>query len=380
MPMTREQILAGIERLQPWFHRVELGPGLVTKTASISGEPADHPRSTWELVRRCLPENLAGKSVLDVGCNGGFYAVEAKRRGAGRVLGVDVSRLHVRQGLFVRDALGMEIDFQRMSVYDLSPRSAGRFDVVMALGLLYHCKHLILAAEKLFHVTKELLIVESAILPVKRYPAPFVYGVGGLQRTLDSMAYVENPADSTEAVYNWFLPSPEALRAILLNVGFDEVTISSVQNERVVLTCRRRGGGEGAPRAFKPHHLVAGLALLDAPAAAAPGAVLPFRLDVENLGSAVWPATGEGGTEKGAIRLGAHLLDENGEEIAWDWGRASFERDLAPGDRATVEFPLRAPEKPGRYFVEFDLVAEHISWFEELGSPILRHELRVGGA
>src|SRR5262249_61439718 len=88
----------GIERLGPWFHAIDLGGGLRTKTASVGREPADHPRPTWELVKECLPSDLTGQSVLDVGCNAGLYSVEAKRRGAARVLGVDVQRREDRQG------------------------------------------------------------------------------------------------------------------------------------------------------------------------------------------------------------------------------------------------------------------------------------------
>src|SRR5919205_2888717 len=110
--MTREEIVERIEKLGPWFHRIELGGGIVTKTESAVGEPVEHPRPTWEKVRACLPEDLTGRSVLDVGCNAGFYAVELKRRGAARVVGVDSQRNLIRQAEFVRDALGLEIDYR----------------------------------------------------------------------------------------------------------------------------------------------------------------------------------------------------------------------------------------------------------------------------
>lgn len=38
-----------------------------------------------------LGANLRGRAVLDVGCGSGVYAVEAARRGAARVVGVDLS-------------------------------------------------------------------------------------------------------------------------------------------------------------------------------------------------------------------------------------------------------------------------------------------------
>src|SRR5215216_5686597 len=101
--MTREEILRRIESLEPWFHRIELGDGIYTKTGSSAGEPADHPLGTWQIISQCLPEDLSGKDVLDVGCNAGFYAIEAKRRGARRVVGLDARRSHIRQALFVKN-------------------------------------------------------------------------------------------------------------------------------------------------------------------------------------------------------------------------------------------------------------------------------------
>src|SRR5207237_10079165 len=112
-------------------------------------------RPTWETVKVCLPEDLSGKSVLDVGCNAGFYAIEMKRRGAARVLGVDSQRSLIRQAMFVRDVLGLDIEYRRLSVYDLEPIEMGQFDVTLALGLIYHCQHLVLALEKLFAVTRQ---------------------------------------------------------------------------------------------------------------------------------------------------------------------------------------------------------------------------------
>src|SRR6185436_3895290 len=120
--MTRDEILAELKRLEPWFHRIDLGDGLFTKTESVMGEPVDHPHQPWQIIQKLLPD-LRGKTVLDVGCNAGFYAFEAKRRGAKRVLGVDGQRQHVRQGLFVRKVLGLDVEFRRVNVYEPYPRT-----------------------------------------------------------------------------------------------------------------------------------------------------------------------------------------------------------------------------------------------------------------
>src|SRR2546421_9953997 len=373
--MTREEILARIDKLGPWFHCIELGGGIVTKTESAVGEPVEHPRPTWEKVRVCLPEDLAGKSVLDVGCNAGFYAVELKRRGASRVVGVDSQRNLIRQAAFVREVLGLDIEYRRASVYDLDPRDLGQFDITLALGLIYHCKHLVLALEKLFLVTRDLLILETAISPPERAPESFVYAEGGAEPTLHPLAYVENLPDAKEAVFNWFLPGPAALSALLRNVGFDEVKVfPSVQNDRAVFQCRKR---EAYPDSRAISYLGSKLALISGPSSCHPNDELRFRVRLHNSGYARWVSGIEGITEKGDVHLVAHLLGEDEQPISWYHAGAFLPHDVPPNETVEVEIVLRAPDSAGTYLLEFDMVSEHLAWFEDLGSQVLRHALLV---
>ena len=373
--MTTEEILTELKRLEPWFHRIDLGGGLYTKTKSVMGEPVDHPLGPWQTIKELLPAELSGKTVLDVGCNAGFYAFEAKRRGALRVLGVDGQRQHVRQGLFVREVLGLDVEFRRLNVYELTPRTVGKFDITLALGLLYHLKHPILALENLYQVTNELLIIETAILPPELAPPSVLHPLGATQMLLHPLALVENPSSAKEQVFNWFLPSVEALKGLLRTTGFEDVEVIEAKNERATVVCRRPKSEANTPGVLR--HFVARLALEDAPQVCQRSTELTFRLHMENVGLARWPSSGDAVTEKGAVFLGAHLLLANEEEIAWDYGRARLPHDLEPGETADIEIKLQAPAATGRYIVEFDMVAEHVTWFEDHGSGTLRHELIV---
>ena len=372
--MTRAEMLAELKRLEPWFHRIDLGDGLYTKTESVMGEPVDHPFGPWQTIQKLLPSDLTGKTLLDVGCNAGFYAFEAKRRGATRVLGVDGQRQHVRQALFVRKVLGVDVEFRRLNVYELNQRNIGQFDITLALGLLYHLKHPILALENLYQVTKELLIIETAIMPPERTPESFVHPLGDNQMLLHSIALVENAADAKEQVFNWFLPGVEALKGWLRITGFADVEVIAVKDERAVVVCRK-AKDEAASAALK--HFVAKLSLEAGPSSCRASSDLMFQVRVENVGLAPWPASGESANEKGVVFLGSHLLRDTEEEADWDYGRARLPQDLDPGETARLEFRVRAPENPGRYIIEFDMVAEHVTWFEDHGSGTLRHELVV---
>ncbi len=373
--MTRDEIISEIARLEPWFHCIDLGDGLQTKTRSAIGEPTEHPRPTWEKVKVCLPDDLSGQSVLDVGCNAGFYSIEMKRRGAARVLGIDSQRELIRQANFVKKVLGLDIDYQRLSVYDLDPRALGQCDLTLALGLIYHTKHLVLALEKLFLVTRRLLVLETAIYPPDRAPTSFVYPVGGTEPTLHPIAYIENQPEAKEAVFNWFLPSTAALCALLRNIGFDEVEVfPGTQTDRAVLACRKE---KPYPDSRAISYLGSKLTLVSGPTHCAPGEVLRFTIRAENSGNAFWLRGNEGVTEKGDVHLVAHLLDRNETPISLYHAGAFLPHDIAPGETVEIEIGLKAPEAAGDYTLNFDMVSEHLAWFEDLGSEVLNHSLSV---
>ena len=89
---TREAIEARAKALGPWFHNMELR-GVPTAPDHFLG---DYPGVKFRGFAEVLPADLSGKTVLDIGCNGGFYSIEMKRRGAARVLGIDFDEDYLR--------------------------------------------------------------------------------------------------------------------------------------------------------------------------------------------------------------------------------------------------------------------------------------------
>src|SRR5882757_5547899 len=93
--------------LGPWFHNIDLG-GVMTAPDHFLG---DYPAVKWRRFADSIPADLTGRTVLDIGCNAGFYALQMKARGASRVLGIDVDVDYLRQARFAANALGAEIEF-----------------------------------------------------------------------------------------------------------------------------------------------------------------------------------------------------------------------------------------------------------------------------
>ncbi len=97
------------------------------------------------------------------------------------------------------------------------------------------------------------------------------------------------------------------------------------------------------------------------------GAVSVARVEIENVGTVPW---------RDDVRLAYHWLDDRDNPIVWDGERTHFPL-VAPGERVTVEAPVRAPIPPGRYRFALDLVAEFRAWFAELGSEPVSAEVEV---
>ena len=129
--LTAEQIQQHIRKLGPWFHNLNLG-GFQTAPQHFLG---DYPRVKWLRFANALPADLHGQTVLDIGCNGGFYALEMKRRGAARVVGIDSDPLYLAQARFAAEVSGVELDLHQLSVYDVA-RLGETFDLVLFMGVL----------------------------------------------------------------------------------------------------------------------------------------------------------------------------------------------------------------------------------------------------
>jgi tRNA (mo5U34)-methyltransferase len=136
------------------------------KSASVASETpnhflSDYPALKWRSFEHAIPRDRRGKSVLDIGCNAGFYSMELKRRGADRVLGIDFDEGYLAQARFAAEVSRLNIEFRRVSVYDVA-KLHERFDIVLFMRALYHLRHPLLALDLPHeHVVKDVLVFQS---------------------------------------------------------------------------------------------------------------------------------------------------------------------------------------------------------------------------
>src|SRR5215210_3442625 len=109
--MAENALREQVQALGTWFHNLRLGDEGRVQTAPAH-PLGDFPTTFWQYFQHAVPADLSGKSVLDIGCNGGFYSFEMKRRGAARVLAVDHDPTYLAQARFARDQLGLDVDIR----------------------------------------------------------------------------------------------------------------------------------------------------------------------------------------------------------------------------------------------------------------------------
>ena len=155
--LSPDEIRDQAAKLGPWFHNIDLD-GVQTAPEHFLG---DYPRIKWQGFSSAIPADLTGRTVLDIGCNGGFYAIEMKKRGASRVVAVDSDADYLAQARFAAGVLGMDIEFRELSVYDVGALGE-RFDIVLFMGVLYHLRHPLLALDLIReHVCGDMLVFQS---------------------------------------------------------------------------------------------------------------------------------------------------------------------------------------------------------------------------
>ncbi|HZV34212.1 MAG TPA: TIGR04290 family methyltransferase [Verrucomicrobiae bacterium] len=234
--LTREQIQQRINELGQWFHNMDLR-GVQTAPNHFLG---DYPRLKWQTFAHAIPEDLEGRSVLDIGCNAGFYSLEMKRRGAGRVVGIDSDPAYIAQAKFAAEVCGAEdIELRQLSVYDLA-QLGEKFDVVLFMGVLYHLRHPLLALDLIHeHVAGDLLVFQTmqrgsnAVENVAENPSfheKDMFDRPGFPR----MYFIEKKYANDPT--NWWIPNRACSEAMLRSAGFEILN----HPEEEVYICRRK--------------------------------------------------------------------------------------------------------------------------------------------
>jgi tRNA (mo5U34)-methyltransferase len=210
-----------IAELGEWFHNIEIH-GVPTAPRHFLG---DYPRIKWNKIAHSFPADLRGCSVLDIGCNAGFYSIEMKRRGADRVVAVDVDDRYLGQARFAAQRLDLEIEFQKRSVYDVDA-IAGQFDYVFFMGVFYHLRYPLFALDKIIKKVRGRLIFQSMLRgssSARLWKENYDFWEKKIFSDPDfpCMYFIE--ASYADDPTNWWIPNRGAAEAMLRSSGLEIV-------------------------------------------------------------------------------------------------------------------------------------------------------------
>jgi tRNA (mo5U34)-methyltransferase len=223
MATHSNDVRAQIDALGPWFHNLHLPDGVQTAPVHRFG---DFPAFKWQHVSSAVPKDLSGWSVLDIGCNAGFYSIELAKRGA-HVLGLDVEPLYLNQARWAAKYCGMEdrLEFVEGQVYQLL-KDERTFDMVWFTGVFYHLRYPTLALDLVRRATRKLMMFQTMTMPgTAVFDAPDDLALDDRDAMLDpgwpKMAFIEHRVANDAT--NWWAPNHACVEALLRSAGFEVI-------------------------------------------------------------------------------------------------------------------------------------------------------------
>jgi tRNA (mo5U34)-methyltransferase len=235
LQLSPDEIQERVRSLGQWFHNIDLH-GVKTAPDHFLG---DYPTMKWRHFAHAIPQDLRGKSVLDVGCNAGFYSIEMKKRGAARVVAIDSDDVYLNQGRFAAEVSGFgDIEFRNMSVYDVG-RLGEKFDLVIFMGVLYHLRHPLLALDILHdEVVGDTLVFQSmqrGSKEVMRLEPDYDFSETSIfdNDAYPKMYFVEKRYSHDPT--NWWIPNRACVEGMLRSSGF----VITDHPEDEVYICKR---------------------------------------------------------------------------------------------------------------------------------------------
>ncbi len=109
------------------------------------------------------PKDFKGKSVLDIGCNLGYFCLEAKERNAGRVIGIDYRQSYLKAAESISQYKNLEIEYLNIDLYQNDFLQLPKFDYVFVFSVLHRARNVKNAIKRVGGKTKHCLIFEGLI-------------------------------------------------------------------------------------------------------------------------------------------------------------------------------------------------------------------------
>ena len=224
--MLDRKLALELVRSRPWHHDFEIIPGVRTHGAY-------DPAPLWQELQ--LPDDLTGLSVADVGASNGYFSFAARGRGA-RVVSFDF-RHKDNSGFGLAQYINglTDIEHHHVNVLDMNMADYGQFDIVLALGLLYHVADPYRALANCAALSRDRLLIESYCIDGLVPPAIAAEPI--MRFISDPHRYPGQGQPNTDRSNFWGFTA-HCLQRLLEDLGFT-VQRKRVRDDRVLIDALR---------------------------------------------------------------------------------------------------------------------------------------------
>jgi SAM-dependent methyltransferase len=226
--MDTHELERRIASFEGWQYGFEFTGGVRTPVFSraMLNRQRERRRYFFEPLLELSGGSLAGRKVLDLGCNAGFWSLEAIDAGAAFVLGVDAQQRCLDQATLVFEAKEIEparYRFELGNALDLACTDS--FDVVLCLGLMNFVNRPFQLFEAFARAGAELVVIDTE--------------VSRARLSLFELARAYNPHELAERPFT-LVPSRSAVAELAAEFDFDTVALRPHIAEQAGMSDYRR--------------------------------------------------------------------------------------------------------------------------------------------
>ena len=206
MALSDEQLKVRLANQEWTSHNIKLSPQITTMPGKPDFMETDtRLRSILRTLSLLYRESFTGLRVADLGCLEGGFALAMAQRGMD-VVGIEARQTNFAKLSLIKDHFELpNLEFRRDDVKNFTRENYGSFDIVLALGILYHLDEPIKWMRQLAAATQGLLIVDSHFAPPLDAGLPLLdkrLPLGPLQKLKDGATTYEG---------RWFADCSDAL-------------------------------------------------------------------------------------------------------------------------------------------------------------------------
>lgn len=191
-----------------WYHTFE-----------INGVSSENIRTSLEYqmwAAQGIPQDLSGKTVLDIGTADGFYSFLAESRGAKRVVAVDFMKWDGFD--VIKKILDSKVEHKILRVENLDQLDE-KFDIIFFFGVYYHLPNPVDALQKIFSKVNERAFLAGHIINAQE-PVMCYYD-----------KYEMHPNDAS----NWWAASPSCITQMAKRIGFTDAKLLDRMHQKEML-------------------------------------------------------------------------------------------------------------------------------------------------